>query len=108
MTQSDEERDRSLRERLAEIRRSYIKTLNGHSAELAELARQAQAGTTGANEKVMGLVHKIAGTSGSFGIVEIADPAAALEIALMDDSSSEQSTTGLADLVERLSSVTSD
>ena len=102
----DEKRDRELRERLAEIRASYISTLRSQGTALSQLmARRDNVRDSEIQQRVLALVHKLGGTAGSFGLEEIAVPAAALELALMAADRLSDCDAAIRDLIHRLDTI---
>jgi HPt (histidine-containing phosphotransfer) domain-containing protein len=76
--------DKQLAEELAALNRAYRERLSGQFDELEEIARRlvadpAKAGGGEMLGELMGLAHKMAGASGTFGMPRLGDRARSLE-----------------------------
>ncbi len=69
---------------LERLRRKYVASLGAKADELEGVHRKVQAGEKSAERLLRQLVHRLAGTAGSFGVSEISHHAGVLDSRLQE------------------------
>ncbi len=91
-------------EQLEAMKRSYLDRLPGQAEELEELNARLRASDADAMPRVEAIVHKLAGTAGSYGLMEISLAATSLDTLIKQGaapSSLEEELDALIALMRR-------
>ena len=78
----DDPQRRAFRDKLAELERAFRAKLVVRATELEEALARATQGDEAAAQQVAAIVHKLSGSAGSFGAVELSETATTLDLAL--------------------------
>jgi HPt (histidine-containing phosphotransfer) domain-containing protein len=102
MTSADEPKFSSM---MARLKQGYVQSLASKAEELCEaMAQYGEGLAAGAESEVGSLVHRLAGTAGSFGVDDVSERAAHIEKRMhagMTDAELAGEIAGLAELMHK-------
>lgn len=87
---ADDEQQRQFEAVIARMRRDYMAKFAERAQELEDALAPYRSNQTHSHEQLGRLIHRLAGTAGSFGAVEISERAISIEQRLHDGVSREE------------------
>lgn len=99
---TDDERQRQFQAVLARMRRDYIAKFAEKAQELDEALSQYRSNPTTNQEQLRRLIHRLAGTAGSFGAAEVSERAAIIEQRFSNGVAPEELIGAIESLISTL------